>query len=180
MMTESTKGTMIRALLTAALLATTVTASAAPALAIDPAHAQLLQAVQQRGIKLYNDADLCEAQPHLDGFYHGPSRALVICAEGSWEDLNANDLDTIRHETVHFIQDCANDSIDGNLQLILKPGVAENLLRGTGLPPEAITRTYTENGKAQHVPIELEAFGVARAHSAKTITKALNVFCPLK
>jgi len=179
MMTKSTKGTMIRKLLTAALLAATVVSSAAPALAIDDDHAALLNAVQQRGIKLYNDADMCRAQPYLDGFYYGPSRALVICAEGSWEGLSANDLDTIRHETVHFIQDCANGSIDGDLRLILKPGVAENLLRHTGLPPEAIAQTYAENGKAHHVPVELEAFGIARAHSAETITNALNVFCPL-
>jgi len=166
--------------LTALLFALTITGSAAPSFAaVDQGHIDLLKAVQDRGITVYNDADLCRARPELDGFYHGPSRALVICVKGSWDNVDDNDLDTIRHETVHFIQDCANGSIDGNLQLILKPGVAESLLRQTGLAPEAIVRTYADNNQLDHVPQELEAFGVARGKGPGTITKALNVFCPL-
>jgi hypothetical protein len=179
MMTKSTKGTMIRKLLTAALLAATVVGAAAPALAIDEDHAALLNAVHARGVTLYNDGDFCQQDKDVDGFYHGPSKALVICSEGTWLDLSENQLDTIRHETAHFIQDCADGNINGSLDLILKPGAAVSMLNRTNLDPMGIIRTYTQKGRAAHIPVELEAFGIARGHDAKTIKQALELFCPL-
>jgi len=180
MMTKSTKGVpMIRNLLTFALLATTVAGSAAPSFAMDRGHAELLGALAARGITLYNDADLCESRPELDGFYHGGSRSLVVCAEGSWANLSENDLDTIRHESVHFMQDCANGSIDGNLRRVLKPGQAHAMLVATGQNPDLIAQVYSSKGKGEHVPYEEEAFGIAAALPASAITHALNAICPL-
>lgn len=165
--------------LTLGLLAS-LTLSGGPAVAapLDTGHAQLLGAVQARGITLYLDGDRCDSG-HVDGFYVGSYKALVICNKGS-RDFDANDLDTIRHEVVHFIQDCARgQAIDGNLETILKPGAAREILAEVGLSADGITKVYTDNGAGDAVPYEHEAFAIAAGMDASTITKALEQFCPL-
>jgi len=169
-------------LLTAALLAVTAFSSASPALAdITPAVAQehnnLVAALAARGISLHLDAAICKSNP-IDGLYHGASRSLVICNGGSTE-MTENNLDTLRHEAVHFMQDCRDGVVDGNLTTVLKPGQARAMLASSGQDPTWIERVYTSHGKEAHVPYEEEAFGIAAVVSPGTIISALNIFCPV-
>ena len=172
----------MKALLSIALLATTIFGSVAPSLAADvsPREAalanQLISELKKRGITTYLDADMCQTR-NIDGFYSGKARALVLCNDQK-RTMDEEVLDTLRHETVHFIQDCANGSIDGNLGLIMKPGHATRILRQNGVSPERINYVYTQNGAADHVPQEYEAFA-GGLMPTQTIISVLQRVCPL-
>lgn len=173
----------MKKLLTAALLVATAFGLVSPALADDitPAVAQehnnLVAALAARGISLHLDAAICEVNP-ISGFYHGQSRALVLCNGGS-TNMTAENLDTLRHETIHFIQDCRDGVIDGRLTTVLKPGQARALLAATGQDHEQLRRVYESHGQGAHVPLEEEAFGAAAAMSASVIHQAMNIICPV-
>lgn len=173
----------MKKLLVTALLVATAFGSVSPALAdvITPAVAQehnnLVAALAARGISLHLDAAICEVNP-IGGFYHGQSRALVICNDGSTEMTEEN-LDTLRHESVHFMQDCRDGIIDGKLNTVLKPGQARAMLAASGQDPTWIERVYTSHDKGEHVPYEEEAFGIAATMSPNTIVSALDIFCPV-
>ena len=172
---------MIR-FLTTALLATTIFGSVTPALAeISPQvaaeHNALSAALTARGISLYLDEEDCHTRP-VAGFYHGPSKSLVLCNNGS-ATMTEDNLDTLRHESIHFIQDCANGAIDGHLRTILEPGQARAMLAQSGQDPEWIRRTYESHGAGAHVPFEEEAFGAAAVMPASAIVQAMDIFCPV-
>lgn len=170
----------MKKLLTTALLLLTMVGSAAPAVAVSDADAlaanQLIDGLNARGITVYLDAPQC-ADGSLDGFYMGMSRVLVLCNKGSRE-MSENALDTLRHETIHFIQDCRDGVIDHKLIKIMKPGTAERILRANGLDPQKINEIYSSKGKADHVPLEYEAFAGGLLPTS-TILNAMNAICPL-
>lgn len=170
-------------LLTTALLAVTIFGSATPSLAqaipaaVAQEHNNLVAALQSRGIAMYLDADTCRQNP-IDGFYDGTSRVLVICNKGQ-ADMTPNNLDTLRHEAMHFIQDCRDGVIDGRMATVLKPGQARAMLASAGQDPNWIERVYTSHGKGAHVPFEEEAFGAAAVMPASVIQQAVEIFCPI-
>lgn len=170
----------MRKFLTAALLAATILSSAAPALATAPdeyqQHLDLVSALEANGITFYLDADVCHGRP-LAGFYHSPSKSLVICNNGSGEMTDEN-MDTLRHEAIHAIQDC-KFGIQGDRKLgkVLRPGVVEQLARDFGVDLQRIKQIYESHGQHAIVELEYEAFSGAAGMSASTIAEALNVMC---
>lgn len=171
----------MRKLLTTALLATTIFGSVCPALAVTDQqvaqHNALAAALQSHGIQLYLDAEICHTKP-VAGFYHSPSKSLILCNNGK-TDMTDDNLDTLRHESVHAMQDCANGiKGDQNLQRVLKPGQAEELAAKTGLSLERIREIYLSHGVDEYtITLEYEAFTAAAAMDADTIAQALNIFC---
>jgi len=171
---------LFSALLAAILLVAAVPGSA---YAISPvtaeAHNLLTDGLVRRGISLYADSPACQTNPGLEGYYSGSQRALVLCNDGSLR-MTENNLDTLRHEATHFIQDCADGTIDNTLRTVLKPGQARALLSAAGLDAGRIHEVYSELGQADRVPFEEEAFAVAATMRAETIGQALDIFCPLR
>lgn len=171
----------MRHFLTATLLATILFTSASPALAISDAtavqHNELVSALTEVGIKVYTDADVCHKRP-LSGFYHGPSRSLVLCNKGSREMTEEN-LDTLRHEAIHVIQDCKNGAQgDEIFQRALKPGSVQALAQQYGISLDRIKTMYESRGASQEViQLEYEAFTGAAGLSAPTIASAVRVMC---
>ncbi len=171
---------MIR-FLTAALLATTMLGAVAPALAVTETeaaeHNVLINTLQGHGISVFLNADECAAG-NLSGFYHSPSKSLVLCNQGSREMTDEN-LDTLRHESIHVAQDCRNGiKGDKNMQRILKPGAAQLLADEAGLNLDRIREVYLGNGMDEYVVLlEYEAFAAAATMDAATIAQALDIFC---
>lgn len=167
-------------LLTAALLATTIFGSVAPALATAQdeyqEHNNLVSALVRNGVKVYLDGDMCK--PGLAGFYHSPSMSLVLCNGGSTVMTDDN-MDTLRHEAIHAVQDC-KDGVQGNRALhhVLKPGAVEELAAATGISLDRIVEVYRSHGQDDYViSLEFEAFTGAAGMSAGTIAKALDTMC---
>ena len=73
------------------------------------AHASLANAIAEVGVDVYiNPPEVCE--DGIAGMYISGASALVVCQDNATGeeqvDWTANDLDTLRHEAQHLIQDC--------------------------------------------------------------------------
>lgn len=75
------------------------------------AHGALVEAIRTNGVVIHINHEYCGKEEGLNGFYAGKPRVLVVCQDNGvpggpvveWTD---NDMDTLRHEAQHMIQDC--------------------------------------------------------------------------
>ena len=152
----------------------------------DEAHTRLIETLEGVGVTvLYNTKAHC-MQPAL-GMYSSWERLLIICQQMS-TDLNgrqvewtAEDLDTLRHEAHHVLQDCvAGVLFDGDISNYY-PNEESLRLVQRSLSREMIgmiMRNYTQMGaSAKVLRNELEAFAVARVQSADTIAENITRTC---
>ena len=76
------------------------------------AHIDLLRTVQRAGTQVYVNHAVCvkEGNEGVNGMYYPGHNVLVICQDRATDtnmvEWTLNDLDTVRHETQHMIQDC--------------------------------------------------------------------------
>ena len=164
---------------------------ASPALATSSVfaeHQELWGALNDVGITTYVNHEYCyDGADGADGFYVSSHSVLVVCQDNATDTTEvqwtANDLDTLRHEAHHVIQDCKVGSMgDGRLgpvfdneneywDFVLSSGYTEEELQG-------IASNYRSNGANDDVIItELEAFAVARSVSAENIAVAVLDYC---
>ena len=150
------------------------------------AHLLLLDAIARNGVKFTINDDYCFEKEGIMGFYSGRRRSLVVCQDnavkgGGTAKWTANDLDTLRHEAQHMIQDCAvGTNHDHQLAPIYSSPTA---LAQRELGPEAvarITQAYREDGASDLLLLlEYEAFAVASlnvpAEQAADVTKYCGV-----
>lgn len=109
---------------------------------------------------------------------------LIICQDNrSWASSDIvewtdNDLDTIRHEIFHYVQDCADGKIDFNLRQVYDSidGVIEhNIERALG-----ISQTYSQRlgvRSSQNLFLEFEAFHAADTETAAGIADDVVTYC---
>jgi len=132
------------------------------------AHELLVQEIRNNGVKIVINDEYCGEEEGLNGFYSGQKKLLVVCQDngvpgGPVVAWTANDLDTLRHEAQHFIQDCR---VGSNHDHALAPVYhSPSALAQEVLGPERvvdITTRYRENGASDLVLLlEYEAFAVA-------------------
>ena len=133
------------------------------------AHAVLVQAVESRGIDFVANHSYCQENPDIMGFYSFDEALMVVCNDNYVEGVNekpqwtANDLDTLRHEAQHMIQDCV---VGGLQDRRLRPvygdpiGLAFHVLGAENM--EGINKRYRSAGATTDtVVLEWEAFAVA-------------------
>ena len=131
------------------------------------AHVQLVEALQRNGVKVSINPKECGSRDAM-GFYVSGSNWLVVCQDnaepgGPMVGWTENDLDTLRHEAQHFIQDCvAGTSGDHALAPVYTSPTA---LAQEHLGPQAIasiTQSYRAGGASDlTLLLEYEAFAVA-------------------
>ena len=175
-----------KALTLAALTAAaTFAAPAAQARNVDQAHVNLAQAVRATGITLKINPAECNKKNAM-GWYWAARREMVVCQEnrlrnfGADQEVNwtAEDLDTLRHEAQHLIQDCMDGDLQGSLGAVYQDPIAlaKNTLSQRHI--EGIIRSYTESGASEHIVImELEAFSVAAMNDPAEQTSDIAKFC---
>ena len=170
--------------LTAAAVAITLGANTAQA-ALPNDHKPLLQSVLDAGVRVYVNTQHCEQNEHLNGFYISQASVLVVCQDnmkevGEETVWSANDLDTLRHESHHLLQDCLVTRGDGKMDPLF-PDTLEQFIRQSSLTPEAVRRIiaiYLQNGAdTDTVELELEAFAVAADVAPGDIAKGIDKFC---
>lgn len=144
-------------------------------------HETLWEAVESTGTVVKINPKNCDTE---DGFgWYGPRNfELVICQEnrvrGSrnhvpWTD---EDLDTLRHEAHHLVQDCMDNRLNGNLHSVYKDPItlAKNTLSRDFA--ETIIKGYSDRG--EHVLImELEAFSVAAINNPLEQVGDIKRYC---
>ena len=171
-----------KALTLATLAAATAFApTTAQARNVDDAHMELARAIVSTGVQLKINPVECKTKDAM-GWYWAARNEMVVCQEnarGSQEvNWTAEDLDTLRHEAQHLIQDCMNGSLDGRLGAVYQDPIAlaKNTLSQRHI--EGIIKSYTESGASEHIVImELEAFSVAALNDPSEQTSDIAKFC---
>lgn len=197
---------MLKRITTAALAAlaivTPVMADTGKGRYLDPAHKHLWNTLEAKGVWLFiNPKEACQdPKRDPDGVYFYARRAgkpiLAVCqdnrhptdtAEVRW---TLNDRDTLRHEAMHFLQDCLDGDVSQTLTPFYdgpggQPGdiTYEEVMRRLGQRrADRIAYFYGEKLGASDKTIRLEheAFYVASNISPLVISEAINQLCPVK
>ena len=180
------------ALTTAVLLASPVGAEEVKTLDggfayLPESHQSLVQSINNAGISItVNVGAHCDGSH--DGFYSPSHELLAICQDNAprphWSEVRwtENDLDTIRHEAHHLVQDCVADrQVGGKVALFFDNKEQFKAFINKALTPkqqQGIIERYSEAGADEFVILmELEAFSVADSVSPDTIANAIDKFC---
>jgi len=167
---------------------TAVTAVAAPAVKADnfEDHNRLWQTLENNGVDIsVNHPEHCKDRwggamyvTLKDG-----TTAIMICQDegqgvafDTQVNWTANDLDSLRHEAQHVVQDCLDGRIgDGQLSPMFQGEQLKNAVLST-LSKDRI-KMILENYDEEDQLIELEAFTVAAAVSPVAIANAVEKHC---
>ena len=149
-------------------------------------HVRLYQTIQSHGVTVYfNHPKHCDGS--IDGSYISVRRVLNVCQDRarpgqSETDWTANDLDTLRHEAHHMIQDCAGAGVANGhlvhlfsnrtelisfLDSVYSRSEQQSLMGG---------RSYSSHNRERQL-IELEAFATAAVIDANSIADKMNEVC---
>ena len=174
-----------------ALAAITAAAGAvAPAMANAPIaelrevrnHVQLAEAIKSTGVNFYINPAECNERP-VYGWYWAAKNELVVCQElrdrtqaGVQTDWTTEDLDTLRHEAHHLVQDCRDSALNGRLNAVYRDPIelAKTWLGDRGI--ENVLRAYSD--ASDHIKVmELEAFSVASMNDPAEQVRDIKNFC---
>ncbi len=126
-------------------------------------HTELARAVASTGTDLLINVAACQTKDAL-GWYHAAKGELVICQENATGSemvaWTAEDLDTLRHEAHHLVQDCMDNVLDGDLETVY---VEPAELIGTVLTKQQVLNIldWYKDAPDTRKLMELEAFSVA-------------------
>ena len=173
-----------KALVLAAVTASSVIAApAAEARGTYAEHTQLGNAVRSTGVNLKFNPMECNQKDAM-GWYWSYGNEMVICQENRSRYSTAEvrwteeDLDTLRHEAQHLVQDCMDGARNGRLGSVYNDPIA---LAKSALSQghiEHIVKVYAEDGASEHIIImELEAFSVAAMNDPAEQTRDIQKFC---
>ena len=195
---------MFKQLLATATAASLGLLAGTPALAanggLDAQHQMLLDTLRSKGVHVeVNVPEVCSPTKTPESthgvYFYAPNYGhsmMAICQDfgGQGEEVlwTDNDLDTLRHESVHFLQDCMDTKVDGEMvPLFDGPGgpspidaTLQDVVAAIGYGPatDIVTR-YTEAGVSEDIiRLELEAFFSAADIDAVTIAKSIDKVCP--
>ena len=168
----------------------------------DSQHQMLLNTLREKGVYVaLNVPQVCDAvktgeSTHGIYFYNSNRDVamMAICQDfgGQGEEVQwtANDLDTLRHESIHYLQDCMDGELDGAMvPLYDGPGGyspidlnIKDVVAAIGYEQAtAIIATYTKNGVSNEViRLELEAFLSAAEIKADMIAQSIDANCSAK
>jgi len=155
----------LAALIAAATFAMPVSAK------VDPGTSRLLQTLTEYGVTVeYNPS-------HCSNGYNGrytTAKVLTLCYRGA---PTANDFDTVRHETFHFLQHCAaiRRGQNGIYPLAVNNSArtdwAYSILGANSI--SQIKSTYDSH----HHQVEIEAFAAANHYSADELATLVRRWC---
>ena len=171
---------MIKHFFTAALAAAfaAVPAGANPGQGLNPSHRAIIHAAYDAGVPVVVDPKLCQ-EHFMDGFYNGA--IIGICTRG--KGWSPNSLDTLRHEAQHLVQDCLEDgkpnyNFEGRATSFENPILAAQQAGLTEHQVNQIWVTYAGMGlEEKDILMEVEAFAVAHAIPAESITQQIREQC---
>ena len=164
---------------------------AAPAMAVTQEerqeHLTLYNALQRVGVTVVtNTQEWCSGPDRFYGVYSPLDRAIIICQhhatnvyDGQTYRFNGEDLDTLRHEAHHLVQDCLDGRVDGSLRLLFDDEASQRrFFRGQDALIAKVNRAYGDAGTPERViELEREAFVVAASVPADTIASAVERSC---
>jgi len=173
---------MFKYLLAAASFTATIVGNAVSAAPIPAGHVRLVQSLRDAGYSVVVNHETCDRDDVKYGFYYRGN--IVICqtnvAKGTRSinhDWNSEDLDTLRHEAHHAIQDCMDGrNFDGELSQVYDDPFtfARNIIGVDGI--RAVRSAYSDEDYATQV-LEVEAFAVAADNDTNEQVSDVYRFC---
>ena len=142
-------------------------------------HQQLSAAVRSVGVKVLINPPLCQQKDAM-GWYDSRNSMLVVCqenAKGTTEvTWTQEDLDTLRHEAHHVVQDCMDNALDGQLDSVYESPaeLVKNVL--THEEVLRILKWYDEATDLRKIH-ELEAFSVAQMNDPLEQVADIQKYC---
>ena len=152
-------------------------------------HEELWASLQRAGITIVTNTKADCGDAEVDGKYYIRRRRLAICQDnatvmnGKQVAWTSNDLDTLRHEAHHVVQDCVGGVLaDGDLTPLFEDQADfAKFITVSPMSKERITRIHTwltENeANERDVHLELEAYLVADGVEASSIAAKLDKLC---
>ena len=153
-------------------------------------HIELLETLDELGINVVINGPHCNQDLDVAGYWNGSQQIFGLCQQSirrsklpSWNGkvvlATDDDLDTIRHEAHHVIQDCMDGRLDGNLRLYMNDtNRAKFLSYYPDWKEEYIAEQYRDAGANAHtIRLEIEAWAVADMVPATMINQALKREC---
>ena len=149
-------------------------------------HVDLVDAVTEVITLSVNEKEHCfSLNDRFFGFYHPAKRLIAICQEEATEwngeviRFSEEDLDTLRHESHHLVQDCRDGKIDGRMVPFFTGESRESFLSNyPKSEQERVRATYGESGASPElITLEIEAFAVAETVPASSIANAVRKVC---
>ena len=154
-------------------------------------HQQLWTAVESVGVSIrVNQSKDCDPKQNgigkqVYGWYSGMMRTLVVCQEEAIKTGKYNrgqltwseeDLDTLRHEAHHLVQDCMDSSLNAELSNVYTEPV-ELALKVLGKEKsQRVVRMYA-NATDHTKVMELEAFSVAQMNDPLEQVNDIKRYC---
>jgi len=145
-----------------------------------PSHVSLGNTIRSTGITFkINPAECWEK--NAMGWYWAYKNEMVICQEGKRQvgvevQWTEEDLDTLRHEAQHLIQDCMDGSRQGALSSVYRdvPALVKSTLSTRAI--QSIIKAYSD--QSEHIiMMELEAFAVAARNIPVDQALDIKKFC---
>jgi len=142
-------------------------------------HTELARAVASTGTDLLINIAACQTKDAM-GWYHAAKGELVICQENATgSDMVAwtqEDLDTLRHEAHHLVQDCMDNALDGQLDSVYES--PSELVKSVLTHEQvlAILKWYDEATDLRKIH-ELEAFSVAQMNDPLEQVADIQKYC---
>ena len=151
---------------------------------LDPEHKALVQAITAAGVNIrVNVGSNCASG--ADGVYYPQDRILAVCQDKApqphWSEVQwtENDLDTLRHEAVHLLQDCnAGDGVGGYSRLWFDDETRVEFVK-SALSQRKIKWIFEAYADQSDFAIEaeLEAFAIADTVDPSLLADAINKTC---
>ena len=145
---------------------------------LDAPHRALISSLESQGVTvLIGHRGAPGTCSMAFGSYRSMGRRMEICLEGG--KFDADSLDTIRHESIHFIQDCrAFRPGDGTLKAGLSIDDSYERAAAVGLDLDQALMPYVRRGMGPMViHMEAEAISGAKALSADQIADQVKEVC---
>ena len=154
-------------------------------------HQELWTAIKSVGVSIrVNQSTDCDPKlnslrAQIFGWYSGLSRVIAVCQSEAiragqydqgqvvWTD---EDLDTLRHEAHHLVQDCMDDQLDGQLESIYKQPI-ELALKVLGREKSNYVLELYDKATDHIKVMELEAFSVAQMNEPIEQVNDIKRYC---
>ena len=151
-------------------------------------HVELFNAIESVGVTVTaNERAWCETPDKFYGVYMPFQKQIVICQlnstnvfDGTVYTFDAEDLDTLRHEAHHLIQDCLDGKLDARLEPLFsdEQDRAEFLANADKNELARVRYIYASHGADEHmIVLEQEAFTVAAYVPANVIADGVTRSC---
>jgi len=147
-------------------------------------HVKLSEAVGSTGTTFLINPDRCDKSGSFGWYWvkDGQYREVVICQENKVEGSNAQvdwtseDLDTLRHEAHHLVQDCRDGSFNGILDSVYQSPIK---LAFRVMSPQRVAKIVeVYNDSTNHMVImEIEAFSVAAMNDPLEQVRDIQKYC---